>query len=192
MDPLLLDIPDAFETERLLLRTPRAGDGPVMNAAIAASHSLLQPWMDWAQTTQTAQESERYCRMMYSHYIGRTQFAYNLLRKSDGAFVGHSSLHTLDWTVPAGEIGYWVHADHQGQGYITEAVIGICKFAFEVMDMARVELRCNVRNTASAAVARRAGFALCGTLHNNALDVYGSLRSTHVFEKLSPHIPASG
>ncbi len=191
MDPWLLDIPDSFETERLLLRTPRAGDGRMMNAAIVASHSLLQPWMEWAQYLPTLQESERYCRMMYSQYMGRTQFAYNLLRKTDGAFVGHSSLHTIDWTVPACEIGYWAHADYQGQGYITEAVLGIVNFAFEFIKMARIELRCNVRNTASAAVARRAGFTLCGTLQNNTLDVYGGLRSTYVFEKLSPHKPAS-
>jgi len=27
MDPLLIDIPDAFETERLIVRCPRPGDG---------------------------------------------------------------------------------------------------------------------------------------------------------------------
>jgi hypothetical protein len=33
MEPLLLDIPDAIQTERLALRVPRPGDG----AALAAS-----------------------------------------------------------------------------------------------------------------------------------------------------------
>jgi hypothetical protein len=28
MDPLLIEVPDRLETERLVLRCPRAGDGP--------------------------------------------------------------------------------------------------------------------------------------------------------------------
>ena len=35
--PILLDFPDSFETERLLLRAPRVGDGAVMNAALIES-----------------------------------------------------------------------------------------------------------------------------------------------------------
>jgi ribosomal-protein-serine acetyltransferase len=57
-DPVLLDFPDHFETERLLLRAPRPGDGAAGNAAICASIAELKTWMPWAQITPTVAETE--------------------------------------------------------------------------------------------------------------------------------------
>ena len=37
MDPLLLDVPDAFETERLIVRCPRPGDGRLVYEALVES-----------------------------------------------------------------------------------------------------------------------------------------------------------
>lgn len=51
-DPILRDIPDHFETERLLIRVPRAGDGPVLLDAIQESIVELREWMDWARTSE--------------------------------------------------------------------------------------------------------------------------------------------
>jgi RimJ/RimL family protein N-acetyltransferase len=185
-NPILLNIPEQFETERLLIRVPRAGDGEAMNAAVVASHSILQPWMPWAQTVQTVEDSEAYCRQAHADFLARRNLPLMLTRKRDGAIVGNSGLHLIDWDVPAFEIGYWAHIDHRGQGYITEAVIGISDFAFTVLHAARVEIRCDTRNTASANVAKRADFTLCGTFHNDSRDVEGGLRSSYIFEKL-PH-----
>ena len=33
MDPLLIEVPERIETERLILRCPRPGDGPTVNEA---------------------------------------------------------------------------------------------------------------------------------------------------------------
>ncbi|HLR62964.1 MAG TPA: hypothetical protein VK097_11090 [Lentibacillus sp.] len=40
MNPILLDIPEQFETERLLLRAPQSGDGVMVNKAIRESFEL--------------------------------------------------------------------------------------------------------------------------------------------------------
>jgi hypothetical protein len=48
-NPIIRDIPDSFETERLLIRVPQAGDGPALNAAIRETFENLKPWMPWAQ-----------------------------------------------------------------------------------------------------------------------------------------------
>ena len=37
MDPLLIEVPERIETEKLVLRGARRGDGPVVNAAVHAS-----------------------------------------------------------------------------------------------------------------------------------------------------------
>ncbi len=34
MDPLLIEVPERIETENLVLRSPRRGDGAIVNAAV--------------------------------------------------------------------------------------------------------------------------------------------------------------
>lgn len=179
--PTLPEFPDFFETERLLLRAPRAGDGRVVNDAIRESHESLRPWMPWARTIPSVAESETFAREGALHFRIREELPLLLFRKSDGLFVGASGMHSIDWKVPRFEIGYWVRVGLAGQGYITEAVRGIAQFAFARLGAVRLEIRCDARNERSAAVALRAGFTFEARHHHDARDNDGDLRDTLVF-----------
>ena len=184
VNPILLDFPDHFETERLLIRAPRPGDGVIINEGVRESHAELHPWMPWARVVQTVDESEMVARRMAAKFILREDLMMLLFRKADGAFVGSSGMHRIDWDVPKFEIGYWVRTSMSGQGYITEAVNGITRFAFETLNARRVEIRCDARNERSAAVARRAGYVQDGTLRHDDMDIEGNPRSTHIYSRI--------
>lgn len=187
--PLLLDLPDQFTTERLLIRVPRAGDGPAIHEAVMESLEDLRPWMDWAHPIPALLDSESYARRSAAHFAAREEVPLLLFRRQDGQFVGGSGLHTINWSVPAVEIGYWVRSSLQGEGYITEAVRGITRYAFEHLGALRAEIRCDARNLRSAAVARRAGFTQEGQLRSDGRLPDGSLRNTLIFGRL-PGDPA--
>jgi hypothetical protein len=57
MDPLLIDVPTRLETERLILRCPRPGDGALLAQAELESHEELRPWRVWAQTPRSLEEA---------------------------------------------------------------------------------------------------------------------------------------
>lgn len=52
-NPILLAIPERFESERLIIRAPLLDDGPMVNAAVSVSIGELRPWMPWARTVPT-------------------------------------------------------------------------------------------------------------------------------------------
>jgi RimJ/RimL family protein N-acetyltransferase len=58
------------------------------------------------------------------------------------------------------EIGYWLRSDATGKGYATEAARAMLELALTVPGMLRVEIHCDARNVASAAVPQRLGFRL--------------------------------
>ena len=180
---ILLDFPDQFETERLILRAPRPGDGWTVNGAVRESVNELSPWMPWVHPVQTVEQAEEFLRRAAARWLTHEDLMLLLWRKGDGLFVGGSGLHRIDWSVPSMEIGYWVRTSLAGQGYITEAVLGITAFAFKTLGAQRIEIRCDSRNTRSAAVAERAGYALEARLHHHARDVDGGLRDTLVYAK---------
>ncbi|CAM5632456.1 GNAT family N-acetyltransferase OS=Streptomyces tendae OX=1932 GN=GUR47_07395 PE=4 SV=1 [Streptomyces tendae] len=65
-----------------------------------------------------------------------------------------------------GEIGFWGAKEHRGRGHITEAAVAVARWAFTERAVDRLEWRAEVGNTASRAVAQRAGFTMEGTLRS--------------------------
>ncbi len=183
INPLLLDFPDHFETERLIIRAPRPEDAELSYAAVRESEAELRLWMDWAKSLPSLEETKMMYRKAAGGWITREQLALVLIRRSDGVFVGRSGLERVDWSVPLMEIGYWCRTSLVGQGYITEAVRGISAFAFKHLNAERLEIRCDARNTRSAAVAERAGYALEARLHHHMRDPQDQLRDTLLFVK---------
>ncbi len=179
--PILLDFPDSFETERLIIRAPRTGDGQAINDAIQESREHLKPWMPWAQHEQSVSDTEELVRKGAVRWLLREDLWMLLFRKSDGLYVGGSGLHRIDWSVPAFEIGYWIRKSLEGQGYVIEAVNGITQFAFERLSAERIEIRCDSRNTRSANVAQRAGYTQEATIRHDSWASDGTLRNTFIF-----------
>lgn len=169
MNPLLIEFPDEFTTERLTLRTPKPGDGKAVHAAMLASMKELQPWMDFAQREQTLEETEINIRNAHIAFLKRTDLRLHVFHRETGEFILTSGLHRIDWNVRRFEIGYWIDSRHSGKGYVTEAVKGITNFTFDVLEANRIEIRCDERNVKSRAVPERLNFKLEGILKNNSL-----------------------
>lgn len=182
-NPILLNFPDQFETERLIIRAPRPGDGRDCNDAIRESINELRPWMPWAQEIPDPQVTEAHYRDAAARFLRREELPLTLWRKSDGLFVGGSGLHRIDWSIPRFEIGYWIRTSLSGQGYMTEAVKRITTFTFDTLGAKRIEIRCDARNTRSAAVAERAGYTLEARFHHDMRGVDGDLRDTLLYVK---------
>jgi RimJ/RimL family protein N-acetyltransferase len=162
--PILRDFPASFETERLVIRAPMAGDGAEMCAAVIESLPQLRPWLPWVHDAPTPDEYEENVREAQARFLLRQDLRLQLyLRSEPSTLVGSSGLHHIDWDAGRFEIGYWVRTRFAGQGYVTEAVRGVAGYAFRELGANRLEIWCDIRNERSAQVARRVGFVHEGT-----------------------------
>jgi RimJ/RimL family protein N-acetyltransferase len=188
MDPLLIDVPDRLETERLVLRVPRPGDGRVLNDAIRASHDELVPWLPWAGTLPTVEESEAHCRRQQARFLLREDFVMLLFLRgaggSDGELLGATGLHRIDWALRKFEIGYWRKTGCGQRGFMTEAVRAMARMAFDALDARRVEIRMDDRNESSWKLAERAGFTLEALLRFDSVTPAGEPRSTRIYARV--------
>jgi ribosomal-protein-serine acetyltransferase len=182
--PILRDFPDAFESERLLIRAPRPGDGAAVHAAIVESLDELRPWMPWAHEPQSVDASEAYAREARASFDARRELPLFLFLRQDGTFVGGSGLHRIHWEVPSFEIGYWIRTSRVGRGYATEATRRIADFAFDELRAERVEIWCDAGNERSVAVAQRAGFALEARMARHRRDMAGELADSLCFARV--------
>lgn len=176
------EFPDAFESERLLIRAPEVQDAKEIWNATRRSLKSLREWMEWAQVEPELKETEANIRQAVADFITRKDLRFLLFDNKTNEFIGSSGLHQINWTIPKFEIGYWLDAKFEGQGYMTEAVLRLVKFAFEDLGARRVEIRCDEKNTKSRTVAERAGFKLEGILKQNSISPDGKkLRNTCIY-----------
>jgi RimJ/RimL family protein N-acetyltransferase len=188
MDPLLIDVPERIETERLVLRPPRRGDGALVNDAVRVSLAELAPWLPWAGTMPSVDESEVHCRRQQARFILREDFVLLVfLRGADGGegeLVGGTGLHRIDWSLRRFEIGYWRKTGCEGRGFLTEAVRAVARLAFDVLGARRVEIRMDDNNAPSWRLAERAGFTLEAILRFDAATPQGEPRSTRIYARV--------
>lgn len=185
MNPLLFDFPDEFETERLIIRAPRPGDGKAVYNSIKASITELKPWMPFAQKEQSETDVEINIRESSINFLKRDDLRLLVFLKETGEFIASSGLHRIDWSIPKFEIGYWIDTRHSGKGYMTEAVQGITDFAVNELKARRIEIRCESTNVKSRAIPEKLGFVLEGILRNEGLSAEtNELRDTCVYAKV--------
>lgn len=80
-----------------------------------------------------------------------------------GELLGQVSLLHIDHDQRDAELGYWLLPHSRGRGVGTTAALAVTRYAFEAMDLRRVQLFHAVENPASCALATRAGFVYEGT-----------------------------
>ena len=188
MDPILIDVPERIETERLVLRMPTRGDGAAVNAAIGDSIVGLAPWMPWAGAMPSVDESEVHCRRQQARFILRDDIVFLVYERQagggEGPLVGSTGLHRIDWPLRRFEIGYWRRAGYEGRGLVTEWVRALARMAFDSLGARRVEIRMDDTNERSWRVAERAGFTLEALLRFDSTTPTGEPRSTRVYARV--------
>jgi RimJ/RimL family protein N-acetyltransferase len=181
MDPLLLDVKETIETDRLMLRAPRMGEAAEINYAVNESFLELHQWMTWAKQPPTLEESEAFSRKSLAAFVLRQELQYRIYLKAGEIFAGCISLFNIDWTIPRIEIGYWLRSRLRGSGYMTEAVAALTSLAIDSLKANRVEIRSDVNNLRSRRIADRLGYSLEGILRNHDRAPAGELRNTCLF-----------
>jgi len=186
-DPLFIEIPTRLETDRLILRPHRAGDGPVLHEALVESIAELRRslwFIPWIAEEQTPDSAELRCRRSEANFLSRTDLPFLAFEKSTGRLVGSVGLHRTDWEVPKTEVGYWVRTSAAGNGYVTEGVRALVACAFGHLGAQLVELIADEENIPSRKVAERCGFELEGIRRNILRGPDGRLRNGCIYARL--------
>lgn len=148
----------SIRTERLLLRCYAPGDAPALADAIEQSREHLREFMVWARSQPDSEEAiARRLRGFRVNFQAGRDFVYAMFDPGGDAVLGGIGIHRRIGA-GAGEIGYWVHAEYTGRGLCTEAAAAVTRVGFDVLALSRIEIHCDPRNLASAAIPRKLGY----------------------------------
>lgn len=175
---------EELHDERIVVRPYREEDAQALFDAINESREHIRPWLPFADQHQTVEETRNSINTRRSHWVLREDLGMSIWTKEAGRFLGGIGLHPHAWEIGYFEISYWLRSGVEGHGYMTSAARLLADYAFTSLKAQRLEIRCDERNTRSAAVARRLGFIQEACLRHESKAPDGSLRNTLIFGRL--------
>lgn len=147
-------------TERLLLRPPQVRDYEQWAKLRRDSREFLLPWEPrWSHDHLSSRAFRN--RVVWAERSMRQGDAYPLFlfRQKDGQIVGGLTLSNIRrHPAQTGTLGYWVGEDYSLRGYMTEALFALRDFAFNDLDLSRLEAACLPDNVASRRLLERCEF----------------------------------
>ncbi|HSK46469.1 MAG TPA: GNAT family N-acetyltransferase [Coriobacteriia bacterium] len=90
--------------------------------------------------------------------------AFAIESADDGILLGSAGLEVSSDDPAIGEVGYWVAAESRGRGIAQRAVALISRWAFDVLELERLEITTHPENLKSQRVAEANGYRREGVL----------------------------
>ena len=137
-------------------------DGPELWLAVNASRAHLERWLPWVPFNDSLKSSQRYADACVKEWDEGKSLRFGIRATSDNSFLGVVSLDNCGHAHKNCDLGYWLHSEVTGHGYLTEAARACLRFAFEVIGFHRVRCAAATKNHKSLAVISRLGFAFEG------------------------------
>ncbi|MEU5996677.1 MULTISPECIES: GNAT family protein [unclassified Streptomyces] len=142
------------EGPRAALRPFTYADGPEFTARARESRELHRPWLFPPAT------DEAYAAYAGSLIEDRAKAGFLVCeRAAGGAIAGFININNIvAGAFRCGALGYGAFAHAAGRGLMSEGLGLLTRYAFDVLELHRLEINVQPGNTASIALARRAGF----------------------------------
>jgi ribosomal-protein-serine acetyltransferase len=122
----------------------------------------LRAWLPWAHAEYTVEDTRAYVQSAMKEFVATGAIPAGIWY-GDG-LVGVIGMHTIDWADRSTSLGYWMSEDFQGRGFMRAAFRAVLEYAFDELELHRVEVRCATGNTRSRSFPEKANFTHEGTL----------------------------
>ncbi len=144
------------------IRLIASTDAPRIFYLVDKNRAYLREWLPWVDGTQVEEDTINFIQFsLVQHEKGKQV---PMVVVSDGELVGLIGLNEMHLAYGHAHIGYWLSEECQGKGLMTLSTIAMLNYAFSVLNLNRVEIRCAPRNLSSRAIPERLGLFREGTL----------------------------
>ncbi len=147
------------------------------------NRSPLREWLPWVDTNVSVGDTRGFIKNARDQYACNTGLVSGIWYRN--RIIGVIGFNSIDWQNRIAQIGYWLDTGQRGNGFVTRACSALIDYAFDELELNRIEIHCAVGNTKSRAIPERLGFSQEGLvrqaewLYDHFVDhaIYGMLAS---------------
>lgn len=153
--------------EDIELRLVDLHHAQAMFQSIDSSRDHLRKYLPWVDSTKSIDDTKAFIESSKKQYAANNGFDATIWDK--GEFAGVIGFHSINHSIKAISIGYWLDEGFVGKGIMTKACKVFVDFAFNIYKFNRVEIRCAEDNLRSRAIPERLGFTQEGIIRDDEL-----------------------
>lgn len=172
-------------TPRLVLRSPRYADFEAWRTLRYESCRFLMPWEPAWASDQLDHDTfvDRVTKDNREAEAGRA-LPMVLICKANESLLGEVALNNIRrGPYCDGNLGFWIAEKYARNGFMREALPAIIQYAFQTLDISRVQAACLSENIASKGLLEKSGFAHEGVARSY-MQIAGKWRDHEVFATL--------
>jgi len=139
--------------------------------------------MSWANDSYTKETAQNFITLTRTYWSNGSLYAFAITDVQTGGIVGGVSLSHIHPVYHFCNLGYWVRTSRHGEGIAARATQLAARFAFERVNLIRVEIVISVGNEPSRHVAEKVGAHYEGILLNRMV-VGTHIYDAHMFSLL--------
>ena len=178
----MIDLSIQLSTERFLVRLLTTNDVPQLLSFIDTEPEL---WKYALVPCNDRPSMQQYLDDAFADYEKETAFPFVVINRATGEIVGSTRFYDFQPKNSSTLLGYtWYSKHQQGNGINAHCKFLMLQYAFEVLQLERVELRADLRNDRSIAAMRKIGFTQEGILRNHLPVADGTRRDSIIFSAL--------
>lgn len=167
-------------TSQFVLRPFTEADAAPFAAAVRESVTTVGRWMSWAHADYLETDALSWFSVCDAGRASRTSHEFGIFDAASMTLVGGCGLNQFNTVNGFCNLGYWVRESWQRKGAGIAAIEALTRFAFEELELARVEIVVAAGNTASLSLAEKAGAEREGPARNR-LALHGKATDAYVF-----------
>lgn len=149
---------------------------------IDSQREYLGKWLPFVAFTKEVSDSEEFVNSVVNAPKERFELQFTIRKQNK--FIGLIGFKDTDKSNKKTEIGYWLSEKYQKQGIITRSVEKLCEFAFNKLEINRIQIKCAVGNQPSRKVPQRLGFKFEGIERQGELLTGGIFADLEIYSKL--------
>ncbi|MEX0676461.1 MAG: GNAT family protein [Pirellulales bacterium] len=153
-------VPDhdvVLSNDAILLRAFRLADAEAIYEAVVESKRELAAWLPWCHEKYTLADTIEFLKGRAHAFQKDGEHGFLIIERATGRFVGATGINQIDKAARRANLGYWLRTSATGRGYAATSTLMVARWAFETLELERIEIVVAVGNQPSQRVANRVG-----------------------------------
>jgi len=128
------------------------------------NRDILNPWMPWDPLSKTVDDIKKFIEGTLEWHKKKESMTFAIMYEN--SIVGVIGFNTIDSNLKKAILGYWLSKEYNGKGIMRKSCQRLIEYAFDALDVKKVEAYVANKNKKSRRVCENLGFNLEGIITN--------------------------
>lgn len=169
-------------TESIILKQIDLSDANDIFRTIDSQRKYLGKWLPFVAITNEIGDTEKFIQSILDTPEEKREYVFII--HFNGKFVGLIGFKDTDKLNKKTELGYWLSENYQKKGIMIESVTSVIKFAYDELDINRIQIKCAVGNMPSKSIPKKLHFKFEGIERDGELLTGNRFTDLEVYSRL--------